>query len=95
VSRKQPRPPLLVRVWAELGAGGIIEDPTLTSDVKGERLDGMQIGRHIWVNPIWNTVDTVVHELLHKLHPGWSERYVRNRTGYLMRRMTDAEVQEF
>lgn len=86
------RPPLLVQVWAELGAGRITEDPELRSDVKGERLHGLQEGRHIWVNPTFALVDTIVHELLHRLHPEWSERYVRNRTAYLMTRMTDEEI---
>jgi len=38
-------------------------------------------------------VDTIIHELLHRLYPHWSERYIKNRTSYLMKRMTDEEVQ--
>lgn len=91
--RKKGRPPLMVRVWAELGAGGITEDVTLTD--KHHRLDGLQEGRHIWVNPMWNIVDTTVHEILHRLHPEWPENYVRRTTSYLMRRMTDEEAQTF
>jgi hypothetical protein len=75
--RKNSRPPLMVRVWAAMGSAGIIEDVTLKSDIKGERLEGLQAGRHIWVNPIW------------------SETYVRRTTTFLLRRMTDAEVQTF
>jgi hypothetical protein len=93
--RKNSRPPLLMRVWAELGRGHITEDVTLTSDVKGERLHGVKCGRHIWINPVWAIVDTAVHELLHRLHPEWSERYVRRTTAFLMNRMTDAEAQTF
>lgn len=93
--RKQPRPALMVRVWAALGEGGVTEDTSLTSEVKHERLDGFQQGRHIWVNPIWSTVDTVIHELLHRMHPEWSEHYVRRTTTYLLARMTDEEVRTF
>lgn len=93
--RRQPRPPLMVRVWAALGEGRITEDPRLRSDVKGERLHGLQEGRHIWVNPVWSVVDTVLHELLHRMHPEWSEVYVRRTTTYLLKRMTDEEVQTF
>jgi hypothetical protein len=93
--RKNGRPPLMVRVWAAMGSAGIIEDVTLKSDIKGERLEGLQAGRHIWVNPIWSTADTVIHELLHLMHPEWSETYVRRTTTFLLRRMTDAEVQTF
>ena len=38
-------------------------------------------------------VDTIIHELLHRLYPHGSERYIKNRTSYLMKRMTDEEVQ--
>ncbi len=93
--RIHARPPLMVRVWAELGAGGITEDIGLCSDVPGERLHGVKCGRHIWINPLWGTVDTLVHELLHRLHPEWSENYVRRTTSYLMGRMTDAEALAF
>jgi hypothetical protein len=85
----------MVRVWAELGAGGITEDPLLRSNIKGERLHGLQEGRHIWVNPTHGIVDTVIHELLHRMHPEWSEQYVCRTTTYLFRRMTDAEITAF
>src|SRR5687767_14214514 len=82
----------MVRVWAELGAGHITEDPTLHSDVRGERIYGYKEGRHIWVNPAWTMAETIVHELLHRVNPEWSETYVDNRTTYLLNRMTDAEA---
>lgn len=92
---RNPRPPLMVRVWAELGAGRITEDVQLRSAVKGERLHGLQEGRHVWVNPAYATVDTTIHELLHRMHPQWSESYVRRTTTYLLRRMTDEEISAF
>ena len=83
----------MIRVLAELGAGNITEDPKLRSDIRGERLEGLQQGKHIWVNPIYGVVDTVIHECLHRAFPSWTENYVRNRTSFLMRRMTIAEIE--
>lgn len=83
---------LLVRVCAELGAGriseGFIADP-------GFQTDGLtdDASHHITINPAHQTVDTVIHELLHRLYPAWSEVYVRNRTAFLRNRLSDAQVQ--
>ena len=89
---KAKRDPLMVRVWAELGAGHITE-AAVHSDIKGERVYGYKEGRHIWVNPAWTMAETIVHELLHRINPEWSEPYVANRTTYVLNRMTDAEVE--
>jgi hypothetical protein len=90
IDRKK-RPLLLLRVLAELGAGQIRE-----AFIPSERhyfVDGETEGRDITINPVPEVVDTIIHELLHRLYPTWSERYIKNRTSYLMRRMTDEEVQ--
>jgi hypothetical protein len=83
----------MVRVWAELGAGrireGWIKDPH--SFIAGH----CQSSGHITVNPAVDVVDTCLHEILHRLYPQWSERYVKRTTTYLLRRMTDAEIQMF
>lgn len=89
------RPPLLVSVWVELGKGHVSEDYLIDCDRPACFLDGHTSGQHITINPIPATVETVLHELLHRLHPAWQENYVRNRTTYLLRRMTDEEVQQF
>lgn len=88
------RDPLMVRVWTELGAGKITE--AFIAD-KGLMTDGYidDGSKHITVNPVHQTVDTVIHELLHRLHPSWKESYVRRTTTYLRRRMTDAETIAF
>lgn len=81
---------LLGRVWAEIGAGRITE-----AFIRDGRLmtDGYYSNGHITVNPAHQTVDTVIHEILHRLHPQWSEPYIRRTTTYLRRRMSDEEVQ--
>jgi hypothetical protein len=90
--KRQPRDfALLGRVWAEIGAGRITE--AFIRD--GRNLtDGYFNGSgHITINPAHQTIDTVIHEILHRLHPQWPESYVRRTTTYLRRRMTDEEVQ--
>lgn len=91
--RKEQRTPLMVSVWAELGAGRIREG--YISD-KHQFVDGETHGTgHITINPAHQTCDTVIHEILHRLHPEWSEQYVRRTTTYLRRRMTDQETETF
>jgi len=85
------RPLLLLRVLAELGAGKIRE--AFIPSEKNFFVDGETEGRDITINPVPEVVDTIIHELLHRLYPRWSERYIKNRTTYLMKRMTDEEVQ--
>lgn len=48
----------------------------------------------IRVNPVHVILDTLIHELLHRLHPKWSESYVRRTTTYLRRRMNDDEAKQ-
>lgn len=90
--RNRRREPLMVRVWAELGAGRIREGwlSEKHAFVAGVCEDG-----RITVNPMIDVVDTTIHEILHRLNPQWSERYVRRTTSYLLRRMTDEEIQTF
>lgn len=90
--KKSPRDwALLGRVWAELGSGRITE----AFIIDGRSMtDGVVSGNgHIVVNPAHQTVDTVIHECLHRVFPEWSERSVRRTTTYLRRRMSDEEVQ--
>lgn len=93
--KRKARESLLVRVCAELGAGRISESYIV--DTPGVQCDGFMddSSRHITINPQHQTIDTVIHEILHRLHPAWPETYVRNRTAYLRNRMNDAEVQAF
>jgi hypothetical protein len=91
MSANEKRPLLLLRVLTELGAGRIRE--AFIPSEKEFFVDGETEGRAITINPVPELVDTIIHELLHRLYPEWSERYINNRTSYLMKRMTDEEVQ--
>lgn len=84
---------LLGRVWAELGSGRITE--AFLPSEKHHYVEGMIEGGHITVNPAPSVVDSAIHEILHRLHPSWSESYVRRTTTLIMRRMTDEEIAAF
>jgi hypothetical protein len=81
---------LIGKVFAEVGRGRIT-----TAFIKdGSSLtDGYYNGDgHIYINEDHQTADTVIHECLHRMNPGWSENYVRRTTSYLRRRMSDEEI---
>ena len=87
---RHARPPLMISVLAELGAGRVSEGRIHDKEAFTE---GLCIdSKHIVIDPVPNVVDSLLHEALHRLHPEWSENYVRNRTTFLLRRLTDAEV---
>lgn len=81
---------LIGRVWAEVGAGRMTE-----AFIRDGRsfTDGYFSNGHITINPMHQTVDTIIHECLHRAFPGWSEPYVRRTTTYLRKRMSDEEIQ--
>lgn len=84
---------LFARVCVEMGRGRITE--ARIDDADSWQTDGYVCGGHITINPMHETVDTVIHELLHRLYPAWSERGVRIWTGRIMRQLSGAEVQAF
>jgi hypothetical protein len=81
---------LIGRVFAEVGSGRITQ-----AFIKDGRnlTDGFYNGNgHIYINEDHQTADTVIHEVLHRMHPQWTENYVRRTTSYLRRRMSDEEI---
>ena len=83
--------PLLLEIAAAIGAGRIS-----IADIEageGEFVSGLTFpdGR-IVVNPKPDMVDTLIHELCHRLRPSWSERQVRRKTAELMSGLSHAEV---
>jgi hypothetical protein len=98
MAKRNDRPPLMVRVWAELGSGRITEAYIKDADKKNQLFTDGYIdegSKHITINPVHPTVDTIIHEILHRLHPTWKESYVCRTTTYLRRRMSDEETQAF
>ena len=81
------------RVWAELGAGSVWEG-FIESD-PDRYVEGFIDGHQITVNPAPNVVDSLIHEIVHRMKPEWSEAYVKRETTLLLRSMTDEEIQAF
>ena len=84
------KPGLLVRVLTEIGTGNVHEG-FISS--KTHYVHRQIEGRRITGNPASDVVDTLLHQAIHQLEPAWSERYVRNRTSWLMKRMSDEQIQ--
>jgi hypothetical protein len=82
--------PTLTDLRDELRRGGVVE-----ADVHDarEHIHGLCYpdGRII-VSPKAKTVETLLHELTHRQHPGWGEARVQRETAYVLRRMSDEDV---
>ena len=83
---------LWLRVVAELGSGGITEQYIADDH---QHVDGLCEGQQITINPSHQTVDTVIHEILHRMFPTRTERSIRRTTSMLRKTLTDDEVQAF
>lgn len=87
------RPALILRVMAALSGTKVSEDFIEHKNYEVHGVAYKSKRRGIVINPVHAVVDTVIHELLHTMHPEWKENYVRNRTSFLMNRLTDEERQ--
>ena len=47
----------------------------------------------ITINPIPDVCNTLIHEILHRLYPRWSETSVRRRTTQLLKQMTHKDLE--
>ena len=86
---------LLVDVLVALGAGNLSLGPIRCDGevVEGLAYTGMKgkMRGHVVINNQHNTVDTALHELIHRVRPKWSEAKVRAQTRKLMRELSDAQ----
>jgi len=84
----------LAELVEELAKGNITEadlrDPT-------HHLDGFcdYSSRRVYVNPRPGVVETLVHELIHRRYPRWSERRVDREAKGILGHMTPAEVDQW
>ena len=90
MAKRRERPALLVDVLAEFGAGRITE--AFITD-RHCFIHGETDGKRITINPAIATVDTLIHEICHVIRPQWTENYVRRTTTWLLRRMSDEQIQ--
>jgi len=79
-------------IWEELGKGKVEERPLQEKRPRKKAIRGWCDGEHAVVNPIPDTCDTLIHELLHRRFPDWSERTVKARTTEMIRRLTPEEM---
>jgi hypothetical protein len=73
-------------MWDELHRGKVWE--CSLSDPRWH-LDGMQSGEHVYIDPRFAILETLVHELLHRRKPRMGERAVTRHARYLVARMDD------
>lgn len=87
----RPRDTLLLELVAALGAGRVTE--AHIDDGPDYITSGVIESGHVWVDPGPETVDTVLHELIHRMRPQWSEPYVRRRVKRLMSELEAADIE--
>lgn len=56
------------------------------------RLDGLQHGEAIYIDPRPAILETLVHELLHRRKPRWSERRVTREARRILSKMSEPEI---
>ena len=83
---------LIAQVEAEFKRGGIREQH-LVAD--GWHLDGLCEGDAVYVDPAPNVVDTLLHELIHRRYPHWTEANVSRTASRLVGKMSHAEVRRW
>ena len=81
--------PDLEDLYDELQRGQIYECTLRNS---AWRLDGLQHGQAIYIDPRPAILETLVHELLHRRKPRWSERRVTREARLMLSRMDEAEI---
>jgi hypothetical protein len=92
--RRVARDPLLIEVLTALGAGPV-SSVYLIDDEHPDDVDllGICSDRAIAINEAAHIVRTLIHELIHRVRPQWSERSVNRRTTQIMRAISHAEIE--
>lgn len=83
---------LLAELSHEMDRGFIYEATLVTDD--GAHLEGMcnHDNQHITINPPVSIVAALIHELLHRRYPTWSERRVRREERRMLMHLSQAEL---
>jgi hypothetical protein len=82
---------LLLEIAAAIGAGRISIGRIEGGD--DEHVHGLTwADGGVVINPQVEIVDTLLHEMTHRLRPAWSERTVRMRTKRLMNQLSHKDV---
>lgn len=84
--------PLLIKLLSLLGETDITEEYVKREG--GRDIYGFVAPNgSITINPVPHIVDTLLHELMHKLHPEYSEKAVRSVVGKLTKHMTSEDME--
>jgi hypothetical protein len=85
---------MMADLWEEMRKGRIVE---ATVQAFAEHVDGLAVSPAdvIYINPKPAIVATLIHELLHRRWPSWSERRVDREAKRLVSNMTHSEVQKW
>lgn len=77
----------------EMERGRIYEATLVTDD--GAHLEGLcnHENQHITINPKVSIVAALLHELLHRRYPTWSERRVRREEKRVMRLLSPQDIE--
>lgn len=96
---RRPSPDLLAlrdEVWRELHEGRDIFDAYLQDEAGKERIYGLtESDRKVYVNTAPHVLDTVIHELLHRLRPKWGEKRIIVAAARIVASMDDAQVKQW
>ena len=84
--------PILLKLMSLLGETKVSEK-YISKEGKRDIYGYLMTDGSIVVNPVPHIVDTLLHELLHKMHSDYSEQAVRSLVGKLMKQATDADLQ--
>lgn len=83
---------LLDSLWDELHRGRVYEcslrSPTW-------QVAGLQHGENVYIDPRPLIIETVLHELLHRLKPRWGERRVRREAERLLAHLEEPDKQRW
>ena len=89
---KLPRKIMLEEVYKELQRGGVYECRIRdTKSGKHENCYGLSLGQKVYVDHRLSTLDTLIHELTHRLEPRWNEAQVVLATKKLIFKMSEKE----
>lgn len=83
--------PIMLRLMTLLGETEVSEG-YVNKEAKRDIYGYLAPNGTIVVNPVPHIVDTLLHELLHKLHPTYTEQAVRSLVGKLMKQASDEDL---
>ena len=84
--------PTLADVWDELQRGRVYE--CSLSD-KRWHLDGLKDGQDVFIDVRPSILETLLHELLHRLKPRWGERRVTLEARHLLSHMSESQMRSW